>query len=266
MRHDNHRHTTRYTVIGNHLLQHSSLSLTAIGLAAHIQSLPSGASITIKALSSRFPEGEVRIARALRELETHGYLSRTRERLPSGRVVTHTTSHNHPGATTAAAPTTAPADAAQSGTATPCPRATRPAGPAKPVAPTELDDSDPAVALLIGLRHIDSRLTLPARDVARLAPGVTTWFDRNIPPEAVRRTLTADLPTAPLHHPAGLLAHRIEAYLPPPRPARPPLPLDRPGPDARPAPLQNCEGCDRAFRSPAPGRCMSCTNGSRAAA
>ncbi|WP_373408207.1 hypothetical protein [Streptomyces sp. 13-12-16] len=39
--HDNTRHTARFTVIGNHLTQHPDLSLLAIGLACHIQSLPS---------------------------------------------------------------------------------------------------------------------------------------------------------------------------------------------------------------------------------
>ena len=68
------------------------MPLTAIGRAAHIQSLPAGAKVSIKALADRFPEGEVRIAAALRELETHGYLARTRERLPSGRVITRTVS------------------------------------------------------------------------------------------------------------------------------------------------------------------------------
>ncbi|ALO09567.1 hypothetical protein AQF52_3973 [Streptomyces venezuelae] len=36
--HDNARHTTRFTVVGNHLAQHENLSLVAIGLAVHIQS------------------------------------------------------------------------------------------------------------------------------------------------------------------------------------------------------------------------------------
>ncbi|MGW8882606.1 hypothetical protein, partial [Streptomyces mirabilis] len=64
--------------------------------ATHIQSLPAGAGIGIKLLADRFPESEARIAAALRELEAHGYLKRTRERLPSGRVVTRTVSYNQP--------------------------------------------------------------------------------------------------------------------------------------------------------------------------
>ncbi|MFE9092825.1 helix-turn-helix domain-containing protein [Streptomyces sp. NPDC007264] len=95
--HDNTRHTTRFTVIGNHLAQHPELSALAIGPAVHIQSLPAGTPVDIKTLAARFPEGPTRIAAALRELETHGYLRRTRERTAGGRIVTRTVSCNQPG-------------------------------------------------------------------------------------------------------------------------------------------------------------------------
>ncbi|MFD9135472.1 helix-turn-helix domain-containing protein [Streptomyces bottropensis] len=95
--HDHSRHTTRFTVIGNHLAQHPELSLVAIGLAAHIQSLPKGARVDIKTLAGRFTEGTTRIAAALRELEAHGYLRRERERVPGGRIITRTISCNQPG-------------------------------------------------------------------------------------------------------------------------------------------------------------------------
>ncbi|MFI6873131.1 helix-turn-helix domain-containing protein [Streptomyces sp. NPDC050400] len=251
------RHATRYTVIGNHLLQHRELSLTAIGLAGHIQSLPPGASITIKSLAARFPEGEVRIARALRELESHGYLSRTRQRLPSGQMVTHTTSYNNPGAR----PTRTAAAAAAGPTQTPPQRSNQ----ATPLPPPELDATDPAVSILASLRRDDPRLTLPARDVARLAPAVTAWLDRNITPEAVRRTLTSALPTSPIHHPAALLSHRLTNLLPPPLPPRPHL-LPTASTAPLPAPLQNCDGCDRAFRATEPGLCRACGAGAQGAA
>jgi len=35
-----HRHTARFTVVGNHLAQHPDLSAVAIGLGVHILSLP----------------------------------------------------------------------------------------------------------------------------------------------------------------------------------------------------------------------------------
>ncbi|MCZ1008645.1 hypothetical protein O1L68_19805 [Streptomyces lydicus] len=90
-----------YTIVGNHLTQHRSLSGLAIGLAAHIQSLPEGAPVDIRTLARRFPEGRVRIAAALRELEAYGYLERVRRRTDDGRVVTVTISYNNPEATRA---------------------------------------------------------------------------------------------------------------------------------------------------------------------
>ncbi|CAD5950857.1 protein of unknown function [Streptomyces sp. KY75] len=92
------RHTDRFTVVGNHLAQHPTLSTTAVGLAVRIQSLPQGTEIGIKALAARFPEGEKLVAAALRELEAHGYLQRARTRLPNGRIVTRTVFCNQPAA------------------------------------------------------------------------------------------------------------------------------------------------------------------------
>ncbi len=96
--HEMHRHTTHFTVVGNHLAQHDDLSLTAIGLAVYVQSLPSGTPIGIKALVSHRREGAVRIAAALRELEEHGYLRREKVRIAGGRIVTRTVYCNKPDA------------------------------------------------------------------------------------------------------------------------------------------------------------------------
>jgi len=84
-------------VVGNHLAQHPRLSATATGLAVHIQSLPDGASVTAKALTLRFREGEITIRRALNELETAGYLERRRVPLGGGRFATRTFSYDRPG-------------------------------------------------------------------------------------------------------------------------------------------------------------------------
>ncbi|WP_282696364.1 helix-turn-helix domain-containing protein [Streptomyces sp. CC208A] len=56
----------------------------------------------INTLAQHFPEGRTSIAKALRELEAHGYLRRTVIRMPNGRLVTQTVCCNQP----AAAPTT----------------------------------------------------------------------------------------------------------------------------------------------------------------
>lgn len=259
--HLNVRLTTRYTVVDNRLLQHRELSLTAIGLAGHIQSLPTGARVDIKSLTARFPEGEVRIAAALRELEAHGYLSRTRERLPNGRVVARTVSYNRPTGAEEGREVTPPPPPPPPPASAPAPRPDRahPPAPAprppKPPLPEPTrstlgtpDAQRTATALLSRLHHDDPRLLLPEREVRRLAPAVDAWLERGASPEAVRRALTSCLPAEPLLHPAGLLAHRLTEYLPPPPPPAPPRPL----------PFQDCDGCDRPFRAAQPGRCRDC--------
>ncbi|MEU3740622.1 helix-turn-helix domain-containing protein [Streptomyces sp. NPDC032198] len=248
--HENTRHTTRFTVIGNHLTQHQELSLLAIGLGCHMQSLPAGARVDIKTLAARFPEGATRIAAALRELESHGYLRRDRERTPAGRIVTRTTSCNQPQAAPAqppqppkpklnepSAPHPQPREKAR-----PLPAVPHPAYPASALLQQATD-------LLAGLRHEDPRLLLSARDTAHLTPGVAAWLERDVAPDAVRHALTHDLPPEGPRRPAALLAHRLTALLPPPVAASVP-PVRHP--------LQNCDTCDRAFRGPAPGRCRGC--------
>ncbi|WP_395574019.1 helix-turn-helix domain-containing protein [Streptomyces sp. BK79] len=255
--HENHPHHDHFTVVGNHLLQHRELSLTAIGLAVHIQSLPAGAPVGIKALAGRFPEGEIRIAAALRELEEHGYLARTKERLPSGRVVTRTVSRNKPRALLVAArsPAVSPPSPPTPGFAAPGADADR--APASSGAgggvPVPEGGWGAAARLLVRLRVHDPRLLLSERDVRRLAPLVTVWLERGVPGSAVVRTLTSGLPQDPIRRPAAFLERRLTADLPPA------LPVTRPAaPAPRPDPLQTCEDCDRAFRSPLPGHCRDC--------
>jgi hypothetical protein len=290
-----------YTVVGNHLAQHRELSLTAIGLATHILSLPEGAPVDIRSLAERFPEGRDRIAFALRELEAHGYLERVRERTESGRLCTRTYAHHTPEAASAR-PVSGPVPMARSRSRS---AAVRPSGddrqeprgedrgadqppscearatqaapelsrpsvdPEWPTAPESLRSEDPhhgchdrAIALLAGLRRVDDRLTLTQRDVRRLAPAVTAWFDRGAPAAVVHRALTADLPTD-MRHPAGVLGYRLRALLPAPLPAVSARPAVPPDTDAgrRPHPFQTCDGCERAFRAPHAGRCRDCRSG-----
>ncbi|MFB6809705.1 hypothetical protein [Streptomyces sp. NPDC056387] len=413
-------------MIGNHPLQHRELSATAIGIAGHIQSLPGGAPVGIRALMDRFPEGERRISAALRELERCGYLERRTERLATGRVVTRTYSYNKPrtgpdeppppppppppscsepapdpapaagwapdpdaapapcpDAAPAPCPDAAPALAPGAGAdqgagadpapgadpgpcadrepdptsdqgagadpapgadpaltadptpdpapcpcsapdreATPTPDAdadptAAPAScpdpdpaPDREATPTRDADADPCPApdreshsgpapdcgpswdparepapgadagggpghgpgwgpvsgswpaprhlhpgaadLLAGLRRLDPRLLLAARDVERLAPGVSAWLDRGADPEAVGLALTTNLPE-PMRSPAAVLAYRLKELLPPHLPQ-----ASASKPVRRPDPFQTCDGCERAFRSPYPGRCRDC--------
>ncbi|MEV7792780.1 helix-turn-helix domain-containing protein [Streptomyces sp. NPDC087512] len=257
--HENTRHTTRFAVIGNHLTQHPELSLLAIGLGCHIQSLPTGGRADIKSLAARFKEGATRIAAALRELEAHGYLRRERVRTSTGRLVTRTVSCNQPGRRREPADTgCADRPPAQRPSPPRPPRGPRPrkALPAVPQpgggVPRLLET---AVGLLADLRRHDPRLLLSAADTAHLAPGVAAWLERDVRPAAVRHALTTGLPDEPLHRPAALLAHRLGAHLPAPPPFRAPVSAPPP-PRHR---LRNCDGCDRGFRAPeTENRCREC--------
>ncbi|MEU9448073.1 helix-turn-helix domain-containing protein [Streptomyces sp. NPDC048277] len=287
------RHPEQFTVVGNHLAQHPEMSLTAIGLATHIQSLPEGTPVGIKALAAKFPEGETRIAAALRELEVHGYLARIKERTPSGHIVTRTISYNNPRLNPAVSGQSASPPGPRREPA-PEPEEPEPAAPAaethavtapQPLAaerissaevqhPSPTARSEPhhaplptpripvhaspyehaATALLAALRADDPRLLLSARDIHRLTPALCAWLERAVDPAAVRRALTASLPQN-LGNPAGLLAHRLTELLPPPLPAAT-VGLT---PPPRPAPFQTCDGCERAFRATEPGLCRDCT-------
>ncbi|MEU1178935.1 helix-turn-helix domain-containing protein [Streptomyces sp. NPDC005820] len=252
--HDNARHTEDFTVIGNHLAQHHELSLLAIGLGCYIQSVRPGTAVDIKTLAGRFPEGPIRIAAALRELETHGYLRRTREHTHTGRIVTRTVSCNKPGHRTASADTAS----------RPAPRPAQDKPPPRrkllPAVPQPAYTSpallQAAVDVLAGLRRHDPRLLLSATDAEHLAPGVAAWLERDLTPTVVRHALTADLPNEPLRRPAALLAHRLTAQLPPPPPYRAPQP-----PPTVHHPMRNCDSCDHAFRGPDPGLCNACRTG-----
>ncbi|WP_371776653.1 helix-turn-helix domain-containing protein [Streptomyces sp. NBC_01438] len=274
--HVNTRHVSGFTVIGNHLAQHHELSLVAIGLAAHIQSLPAGAKVGIKVLTDRFPESEARITAALHELEAEGYLHRSRVRLPSGRMVTRTVSYNRPGAkqstTTAPKPRPRPRKPPTARTAPP-PReaATQPAPPPVHVPPPTAPRTPPpplpqphastgelhrtASTFLADLRRHAPQLTLTEGDIATLTPGIATWLERDSHPDTIRHALTTDLPV-PVKHPAKLLRHRITTLLPPPLPGA--ADLTPPRRKVLVIPLQNCDTCERAFRATEPGHCRDC--------
>ncbi|WMX45052.1 hypothetical protein RGF97_09580 [Streptomyces roseicoloratus] len=276
MIHVRHRHTERFTVVGNHLAQHAELSAAAIGIAVYIQSLPDGVSVTAKSLALRFREGETTVRRALNELERAGYIARPRIALGGGRFATRTFSYDKPCCVPAKAAAPAPPpvrktqDQAQPSKpclppqppAAPPPLTTSPADdPTSPTAdstgPAD-DPAGPAADLLAGLRLADPRLFLSVADVRRLAPAVDTWLGRSATPAQITRTLTARLPPepVPIHHPARFVEYRLTHLLPPPLPV--PAVADERRVDA-PPPLITCDGCERGIRSHDPNaRCADC--------
>ncbi|GAA3373683.1 helix-turn-helix domain-containing protein [Streptomyces sannanensis] len=258
------RLTADFTVISNALAQRRGSAVT-VGVAVYILSLPSGTPVTIAALCEHFTEGEILISRALRELEEAGYLERRRERLPTGQIRTRTYFYDVPGGDPdpdgppeppkPRRPRKQPAVAA----ATPATVQETVHTPTQSEAetPIPLADADPqAVAVLAALRRVDPRLILSGQEAARLAPAVAQWLAAGVGAPQITELLTARLPDRFRARPAGILAFRLrETPLPvPPPPAHP---VDR----AAVLPFQTCDGCDRAFRAPEPGRCRDCRAG-----
>ncbi|WP_242879884.1 hypothetical protein [Streptomyces mobaraensis] len=252
--HVRHRHTSHFTVVGHHLAQHRELSLVAIGIGVYVQSLPDGANVGIKDLTRRFREGEITIARGLRELEQAGYLRRERVRNKEGRVVTLTLWHERPGSVgaversgdapsavdlvrrrrkpkrrdEAGRPQPEPSRPPESSQDTPS--QLTPSQPEQPAAPEPLPPPDgPAADLLAGLRRHDPRLLLSEKDVRQLSPAVRAWLERGVGPRQIVRTLTAELPVGRIPWPARLLRHRLTHWLPPALPTGPLEPLGAPG-------------------------------------
>ncbi|MFF0753475.1 helix-turn-helix domain-containing protein [Streptomyces sp. NPDC004267] len=286
-------HTSRFTVVGNHLLQHEKLSLAAIGLAAHIQSVPEGTDITIRGLAARFPEGEIRIAAALRELEANGYLARLKVKLPGGPLVTHTYSFNCPEAKAlpqeqgqeqgqererqqGQRPEPEPEPKALEAPA-PQPDPEPEPDPAPDPEPDPDPDPDPpkgggAPAPVREAPRRSAPVAPPTGPAANLLRGLGATDPRlalssrevhRLAPcvdELLAQGAAPDFVRSRLTN--GLPAEvKYPAGLLASRldgilpPQREP---ERPAPPPRPDPLQNCDRCDHAFRAPVPGLCNPC--------
>lgn len=223
------RHTENFTILANRLAQRAGSAVT-VGVAAYLLSVADGTPITIEALQRHFTEGETLLSRALNELEAEGWLERRLERTPQGRVTTRTFVYDAPSSLPEPPPTPAPS-----------PEVEEPAsGPAP---------SPESRGILSALSTHDPRLLLSRREITRLAPAVDTWLTRGAWPTHITQALTTNLPDHFTARPSALLAHRLRELLPAhsTRHQRP-----------APVPLQTCDACDRAFRSPTPGHCRDC--------
>lgn len=78
--------TRDYTVMANHHLRNTELSLKAKGLLSLMLSLPEEWDYTTKGLSCICKDGVDSICAGVRELEEHGYVVRERIRNPNGQL------------------------------------------------------------------------------------------------------------------------------------------------------------------------------------
>ena len=78
--------TRDYTVMANHHLRNTALSLKAKGLLSLMLSLPEDWDYTMKGLARICKEGIDSISGGIRELEAHVYLIRARVRGANGQL------------------------------------------------------------------------------------------------------------------------------------------------------------------------------------
>ncbi|MGW5942213.1 hypothetical protein ACWIG3_06605 [Streptomyces celluloflavus] len=223
-----------FTIIGDHLAQHRELSLTAIGLATYIQSLPEGAPVDIRTLAEKFPEGRERVATALRALEAYGYIERVRERTDNGKLVTVTYSYNNPEATRARRAREAAARSPHRTTGAPPPEEPAPARP------TTAEATPDAM--------IEATTDAMVEATPEPAPGPA--------PEPAPEPVPAYEPTpGPVPEP---VPGSVPAYEPTPEPVPGPMPelapepVPTPGPAPQPAPGPAPESVPEPATEPGP--------------
>jgi hypothetical protein len=83
-----HRHPNRFTVLPNDAIRNPRLSFRAVGVLAHLLSLPDGAKVDSATLATAHREGRDAVRSAFAELADHGYYRRDVIRLPDGTLRT----------------------------------------------------------------------------------------------------------------------------------------------------------------------------------
>jgi hypothetical protein len=83
-----HRHPNRFTILPNDAIRNQALSFRAVGVLAHLLSLPDGAKVDSATLAAAHKEGRDAVRSAYKELEAHGYYRREVLRLHDGTLRT----------------------------------------------------------------------------------------------------------------------------------------------------------------------------------
>lgn len=83
-----HRHPNRFTILPNDAIRNPSLSFRAVGVLAHLLSLPDGAKVDSATLAQAHKEGRDAVRSAFDELADHGYYRRDLVRLADGTLRT----------------------------------------------------------------------------------------------------------------------------------------------------------------------------------
>jgi hypothetical protein len=91
-----HRHPNRFTVLPNDAIRNPALSFRAVGVLAHLLSLPDGAKVDSATLAGAHKEGRDAVRSAFSELAEHGYYRRDVIRLADGTLRTEVVVSNTP--------------------------------------------------------------------------------------------------------------------------------------------------------------------------
>lgn len=86
----------RFTTIDRRTVNDDTLSFRARGILVWLLDKPDDWTATRESIASASPDGVTAIRPALKELTDHGYLVRTKVRLPNGQTVTETHVHEVP--------------------------------------------------------------------------------------------------------------------------------------------------------------------------
>ncbi|ROQ80858.1 hypothetical protein EDD95_0393 [Streptomyces sp. CEV 2-1] len=233
-------------------------------VAAFIERLPEGATMSVKCLAKQIPlYGQQAVSSALTALSVAGHLRRVRCAVGGGdqvrwvfRTYWSRTAHDSEWWANHLAPEPANAPAPE-----PVREPVREAVPEPvreplPAPRTESPAPSPAYLALAGLGRADARLALSAADCTALAPLAERWFARGVDADYLTRAVTAGLP-ARVDSPVGFLRHRLNDKIPPALPTAP-----TPPPAGAPARrvMMECTECGAPGRPEAlpDGLCQPC--------
>lgn len=251
-----------FTKVPNLTVRDHALSFTARGLLAYMLSLPDGAREDVKTLANKSVEGRSAVSRALHELESRGYLTRTKSRDDEGRIHTNVEVFaDRDGASAQVEPATVlPGTRGPGGGKSGS--KTEETGVKDSLPPLEhVGDDQPtggeaagreggepseSLTLLARLGRDEPRLHLAASEAASLAPLVDAWLAKGVRPSHVASVMTAGLPER-VHQAAALLRHRLLAK----------MPIDA-APRAPRIEWHECADCGAPMRTA--GLCRSCVS------
>ncbi|MCW2873527.1 MAG: hypothetical protein JWL99_4847 [Streptomyces oryziradicis] len=234
-------HTSAFVIMPNAILQHAGLSLTARGLLGLLLSQPEHTAETVKSLTEDVAEGQMRVTRAMKELQAAGYVVCTNIQNERGHWSKHVTVYDVPqteapkdqtpkpgraksrftgleplrGKNQGKNPPVSPevsdvaaeADTEEKGSAV--------ADPEGGIAPKSNDETTgKAAGVLSRLGSAAPVMALKASEVIKLAPLAAEWLARGATELQIRNELTEGLP-AKVKSPAGLVENRLVRKMPP---------------------------------------------------